>query len=123
MIKNINSHSKYLTVIGGAPHTYINNYGGALQGVGNIRYNTNTQNIEVYDGSTWVTMNMGYADINLTPVAINALEWAEKKRNEELEREQLAQTNPAVKDLLAQIKEKEDQIKMVQTLIKKEVTA
>jgi len=68
-------------------------------------------------------MNMGYADINLTPVAINALEWAEKKRNEELEREQLAQKNPAVKDLLAQIKEKEDQIKMVQTLIKKEVTA
>jgi hypothetical protein len=37
---------------------------------------------------------------------------------EEREREQLAETNPAIKDLVNQIKEKEEQIKMVQTLLK-----
>lgn len=123
MIKNINGYGKYLTVVGGTPSTYIhNNYNSGNQGVGNMRYNTTNQCIEIYDGVTWVTMNMGYADINLTPAAINALEWVEKKRNEELEREHLAQTNPAIKDLLEQIKEKEDQIKMVQKLLKKEVS-
>jgi hypothetical protein len=39
---------------------------------------------------------------------------------EEAERNKLAETNPAIKDLMNQIKEKEEQIKIVQTLIKEE---
>jgi len=51
------------------------------------------------------------------------LEWARKKRNEELELERLAQTSPAIKDLITQIEEKEEQIRVVQALIKEEVKA
>jgi DnaJ-domain-containing protein 1 len=39
-------------------------------------------------------------------------------RLEEIELEQLAKENAAVKDLVDQIKEKQHQLKMIQTLIK-----
>ena len=123
MIKNINGYGKYLTVVGGTPSTYIhNNYNSGNQGVGNMRYNTSTQNTEVFDGNNWVILNMSTPSIGLNSDAESLLDWAREKRNEELEREHLAQTNPAIKDLLEQIKENEDQIKMVQTLLKKEVS-
>jgi hypothetical protein len=121
MIKSIHSSSPFLTVSGGNPgSTYIGNYSNA-PGVGNMRYNPNNQNIEVYDGSTWIILSAHHANINLSDEAVSLLEWARKKRNEELERERLAETSPAIKDLVNQIKDKEEQIKIVQTLLKEEV--
>ena len=120
MIKSIHSSSPFLTISGGNPgSTYIGNFNGT--GVGNMRYNPNSQNIEVYDGSTWIILSAHHANINLTPEAVSLLEWASKKRDEELEIERLAQTNLVVKDLVTQIKDKEEQIKIVQTLIKEEI--
>ena len=123
MIKSIHSSSPFLTVSGGNPgSTYIGNYSNAT-GVGNMRYNPNNQKIEVYDGSTWIILSAHHANINLSDEAVSLLEWARKKRNEELELERLAQTSPAIKDLITQIEEKEEQIRVVQTLIKEEVKA
>ena len=120
MIKSIHSSSPFLTVSGGNPgSTYIGNFNGT--GVGNMRYNPNSQNIEVYDGSTWVILSAHHSTINLTPEAVSLLEWARKKRDEELELERLAETNSTIKDLVMQIKDKQEQIKVVQTLIKEEV--
>jgi hypothetical protein len=121
MIKSIHSSSPFLTVSGGNPgSTYIGNYSNA-PGVGNMRYNPNNQNIEVYDGSTWIILSAHHSNINLSDEAVSLLEWARQKRNEELERERLAETSPAIKDLVNQIKDKEEQIKIVQTLLKEEV--
>ena len=117
MIKNISGGGKYLAVSSGASSTYVNGYSNA-QGVGNMRYNTSTQNIEIYDGSVWITMNSGYATVALTTEAEQLLDWARKKRDEEMSLELLAMNNPTIKDLVNQIKEKQDQIKMVQTLMK-----
>jgi hypothetical protein len=109
-------------VSGGNPgSTYIGNYSTNAPGVGNMRYNPNSQNIEVYDGSTWIILSAHHTNINLSDDAVSLLEWARKKRDEDLERERLAQTNPVIKDLVNQIKDKEEQIKVVQTLIKEEV--
>ena len=117
MIKSIHSSSPFLTVSGGNPgSTYIGNYSNA-PGVGNMRYNPNNQNIEVYDGSTWIILSAHHANINLNTEAVSLLEWARKKRDEELERERLAETNPAIKDLIMQIKDKEEQISMIETLL------
>jgi len=122
MLRGINSRSKYLQVNSGTSSTYVNNYGGSV-GVGNMRYNTSTQTMEVYDGTTWIMLNMSYADVNLSGEAESLLDWVQKKRDEEFMRQALAESNPAIKDLVEQIKEKEDQIKMIQTLMQKEVTA
>jgi hypothetical protein len=120
MIKSIHSSTPFLTISGGNPgSTYIGNFNGT--GVGNMRYNPNSQNIEVYDGNTWIILSAHHANINLNDEAVSLLEWARKKRNEELEMERLAETNSTIKDLVTQIKEKEEQIRIVQTLIKEEI--
>ena len=119
MIKSIHSNSPFITVSGGNPgSTYIGNYSNNAPGVGNMRYNPNSQNIEVYDGSTWIILSAHHANINLSDETVRLLEWARKKRDEELECDRLAQTSPIIKDLVNQIKDKEEQIKMVITLIK-----
>ena len=120
MIKGLYSSSPFITVSGGTPqNTYIGYSNGP--GVGNLRYNPNGNNIEVFDGSSWIVMHTTSATVDLSGEAILLLEWARKKRNEELELERLAETSPAIKDLVNQIKEKQEQIKIVQTLIKEEV--
>jgi hypothetical protein len=121
MIKSIHSSGPFLNVAGGNPgSTYIGNYSNS-PGVGNMRYNPNSQNIEVYDGNTWIILSAHHSTISLTPDAVSLLEWARQKRDQELELERLAQTSPVIKDLITQIKDKEEQIKIVQTLIKEEV--
>lgn len=117
MIKGLTTTGKYMQVIGGPSSTYVNSFSGA-QGIGNLRFNTTNQTLEVYDGNNWTTMNMGIPIIGLTGEAESLLDWARQKRAEEWERERLAESNPTIKDLLSQIKEKEEQIKMVQTLLK-----
>jgi len=121
MIKYIASSGKYTNVIGGPATNYINNHIGA-QGVGNLRFNTSNQSMEVYDGMSWITLQMGHVNVGLNAEAESILDWAKKKRDEEIEIDLLAAANPAIKNLLEQIKEKEDQIQMVMTLIKKEVS-
>ena len=49
-----------------------------------------------------------------------ALAWVRKKYREEQELEKLAEDNPAVADLVNQIKEKQSQLEMVKTLLKKD---
>jgi hypothetical protein len=120
MIKNLLSSGKYISVLGGGATNYINNYTGA-QGVGNIRFNTVNQTMEVYDGNNWIQLYMGNATVGLNAEAEALLDWAKKKRDEEIEIDLLAAANPTIKDLLEQIKEKEDQIQMVMNLIQKEV--
>jgi hypothetical protein len=109
-----------MNVVGGHPAAnYINNYSGA-QGVGNLRFNTTNQSIEVYDGSIWMTLQMGHVNVGLNAEAESLLDWARYKRQEELELEALASTNSTIKDLLNTIKQKQEQISIVRTLIKKE---
>jgi hypothetical protein len=116
MIKSLHSNSPFIQVSGGTPHnTYIGHGNGP--GVGNLRFNPNSNNIEVFDGSSWITMYSSSATIGLDNEAVSLLEWARKKRNEELELERLAETNATLKDLVAKVKETQEQIKIVQTLI------
>ena len=121
MIKSLSTSSPFITVSGGNPgSTYIGNYSSA-PGVGNMRYNPNSQNIEVYDGNVWVILSSQHSIINLSSDAVSLLEWARKKRDEELTLQRLAESSPVIKDLVNQIKDKQEQISVVKTLIKEEV--
>jgi succinate dehydrogenase/fumarate reductase-like Fe-S protein len=74
--------------------------------------------MEVFDGNNWVTLNMAMPSIGLNADAESLLDWARQKRNEELELQALAQEHPSIKDLVNDIENKKDQIKMIRTLIK-----
>ena len=121
MIKTINGSGRYLMVNGGYPATtYINTSSGYMN-VGDVRYNTNMQRLEVYDGNMWMELNTSHASVGLTPDAEYAIDWAIKKQREDMELEVLAKSNPTIADLISQKKELDDKIKMVQTLMKEEV--
>lgn len=89
---------------------------------GMVRYNGNFQGMEVYDGNIWQAINSNYSTVSLSGDVVELLEWARKKRNEEVELLKLAEEHPIIRSLMDEIKHKEDQLKMVQTLVKKEVS-
>ena len=110
---------EYMNVTSSKGATPYINTGHPITGM--VSYDGSSQSMKVYDGSTWMTVGGGVANIHLTPQAISILKWAEQKMLEEAERNKLAETTPAIKDLMNQIKEKEEQIRIVQSLIKEEV--
>jgi len=109
MIKGIAQSGRYTTVTNSNTSTYVNSYSGQ-QGVGNMRYNTSNQCMEVFDGSSWVMLNMSYATVGLTPDAESLLDWAKEKRNEELAWESLAKDNQAVKIALENLNKARQQL-------------
>jgi hypothetical protein len=118
MIKTVNGAGRYVMVQGGLPATtYINTSSGYMN-VGDVRFNTSMQMLEVYDGNRWIEMNTSHASVGLTPDAEIALDWATKKRNEELALEAKAKDNPAIADLLEQRKTIDEKIKVIEILTK-----
>jgi hypothetical protein len=109
MIKNITASGRYIQVSGGNASTYINGNHGA-QGVGNMRYNTSNQQMEVYDGNTWIMINMDHASVGLNSEGESLLDWARKKRDEELAWESLAKDNQAVKIALDNLEQAKRQL-------------
>ena len=106
MIKGINPSGRYITVVNGSSSNYINNYSGA-QGVGNVRYNTTNQNMEVFDGNSWQMLNMNYASVGLNSDAESLLDWAQQERNRQFKREQLIKDNPALQKAYEAVKRAE----------------
>jgi hypothetical protein len=123
MIKNI-SGGKGLVVSGGSYNTgswpYINM---TNHSAGDVRYNGTISTLEVYDGMAWLPIQSAHVLVEFDQDTYSVLNWARKKQAEEAERDKLAETNPTMKSLIAQLKEKEDQIEMVKILLKSEVKA
>jgi hypothetical protein len=115
MIKDITASGRYVQVISSNSSTYVNNYSGS-QGVGNMRYNTSTQNMEVFDGSTWVQLNMGYASVGLNSEAESLLDWARKKRDQETEWYKLASNSEAVRIALEQFEQAKQRLELTAIL-------
>ena len=109
MISNVFPTGKYVQVSGGTASTYINNYSSS-QGVGNMRYNTSNQRMEVFDGNNWQQLNMGSASVGLSPEAESLLDWAQEKRNEEMAWHSLAKENQAVKIALDNLEQARRQL-------------
>jgi hypothetical protein len=117
MIGTISSGSPHIQVDGGASSTYVNGYSGS-QGVGNLRYNTSVQKMEVYDGSIWQTLNLGHTTVRLSGSAESALTWVMAKINEEQRLKELAKDHPVIQDLLDQQAKINEQLKVAENLVK-----
>jgi hypothetical protein len=117
MIKGVNTSGRYLAVQGGQPSsTYVNSFNGA-QGVGNIRYNTSNQVIEVFDGSNWQVLSTSYATIELTPDTESLLEWARLERTKQRVREERIQSNPALQKAYEAVVRAEEKFHLLDTII------
>ena len=119
MIKNItpgsgisvnNNHSTWPSF-----YNTVSNSGNGL--VGQIRYNGSTQNLEVYDGNSWLIMNSAYPTIDLAPHVQAVVAWAQTKMAEESRRKELAAKHPIVADALDALQRAEEQIQIVTALV------
>ena len=81
---------------------------------GMLRYVGN--NIEVYDGSSWMPLQSSYPQIELSGDVLVVIQWAQKKMQEEAEARALAEKYPAVADALEHVRESQEQLKTVVTL-------
>ena len=67
--------------------------------IGSVKYNTNSQNLEVYDGYGWLPIPKSTPTISLDQETINVLEWAKSAMQREKEIEELSKEYPMIADL------------------------
>jgi len=115
MIKSILQSGRYLTVTGNGAYPYISSYGNGM-GTGNMRFNTQTQNVEVYDGNQWIACSTGSVSVGLNSDAESLLDWARIKRDEESRIVALAAKHPTIADALAAVQLAEEKLQVVTAL-------
>jgi hypothetical protein len=110
MIKGIYSGGKYVQVNNGqTPSVSIYNSGnsfsnGAQGFAGQLRYNTNNQSMEVFDGNMWQIISTSVAQVGLSPIAEEALDWVRQKMQEEKDLFERMKRHPGLKDSYDQFK-------------------
>jgi len=118
MIKTINAGTG-ITVNSGY-NTWPSFYNSPSNGnslVGQLRYNGSSQNLEVYDGSTWIMMANMHPTIELTGDVQMVLNWARAKMAEEARIRELAAKHPSVADALQAVAHAEEQVRIVAALV------
>lgn len=92
---------------------YINqNINNPMQGMIRI----NGSEVQAFDGNGWINMTTSYATVQLTGDAESLLDWARKKRMEEMAWEALATDNQAVKIALDNLEQAKRQLAITATL-------
>jgi hypothetical protein len=84
--------------------------------VGQLQFNTHSQQLEVYNGISWQQLNQGTYYVGLNPRAEDILDWADKKMHEEREARAMAEQYPAVADAMGAVREAEQQLKTIVAL-------
>lgn len=85
--------------------------------IGQIRYNGSSQNMEVYDGSSWLTMAPAHPTVELSGEVQSILNWARIKMAEEARFKELADKHPSVADALQAVAKAEEQVRIVAALV------
>ena len=115
-ITNITSNSPYVHV-----RTYEGNkpyISPGSQSAGMMRYNTSSQNMEVYDGISWQTLGMGNATIELSGLVQNAIAWAVTQMEKEAEMKRLAEKNPSIAHAVENVEQAKKELELIYQLTK-----
>lgn len=99
------------------PSFYNNSASNNNTLVGQVRYNGSSQNLEVYDGMTWLTMPASYPMVELSSEVQTILNWAKTKMAEELRLKQLAIRHPSLQHALDRLQHAQEQVQIVEALV------
>ena len=114
MIKSFTQSSKYVTAfMGSSSDPY---FSMSAPSAGMLRFNGDTRNFEVYNGSSWMSMNGTSASVSMTPDAEQAISWAIQKMAEEKAWKELAENNQAVKIALDNLEQARQQLNITAKL-------
>jgi len=104
MIKGVMSGSGINVQGGQITYPYIpQNSNNPIQGM--IR--VNGQDIQVFDGSSWLTLSQSWPTIELNGETQAILQWAREQRDRQAQRETLVKNNPALANALVAIERAE----------------
>ena len=93
MIKNLSQSGAFMQVSSYYPPQI---YGNG-QSAGQVRYNTSTQQMEVYDGNIWIAISQTVT-VGLSMPAEEAIRWAQDKMDEERSLKKRLEKHPGLKD-------------------------
>lgn len=110
MIKGLMGTQGITVSAGNTSVPYINqNTNNPLQGMIRIW----GSDMQVYDGTSWITMNTSYATASLDQDTQDLLSWARAQRTMALNRMTLAQNNPALMRALEAVKRAEENFELL----------
>jgi hypothetical protein len=112
MLKDITASGRYVVANGnsGSSMPYVpSNANNPIQGMIRI----NNQDMQVFDGSGWVTMYNSVASVGLTPETEALLDWVKSKQRQEIELLELASQNQAVLTALENVKKAQEQLTII----------
>lgn len=93
MIKGITGGTNLVVNGGSVSFPYVPmNSNNPIQGMVRV----SGQDMQVFDGSAWITMGASYASISLDAEAQDLLQWARTQRQLDLNRKILIKNNPAL---------------------------
>jgi hypothetical protein len=81
---------------------------------GMIRYVNN--NLEVYDGSSWLPLQSSYPTIELDGITQEAIQWTRRRMEEEKRMLELAKKHPTVADALAAREQADEAVRIAVAL-------
>ena len=73
--------------------------------------------MQVYDGTSWLSVNGGVATVDLTARTKKVLEWAEHEMLLQAQYQELAKKNPAVEDALRAVEESKQKLRVIAALV------
>jgi hypothetical protein len=117
MIKGLQGISGITVSGGNASVPYVNQNGNnPITGMVRVW----GSDVQVFDGSSWITMGSSYATVSLDQDVLDIVQWARKKRDEEMTWQSLAKDNKAVKIALDNLEQAKEQLKITAHLAKEE---
>ena len=95
MIKGITGGQGIIAGGGSVSYPYVPmNNNNPIQGMLRL----NGQDIQVFDGSNWITLSASYATVSLDAESQDLLQWARTQRTLEMNRKFLIENNPALEN-------------------------
>jgi hypothetical protein len=114
MINSFTQASKYITAYMGSNNDPY--FSMSAPSAGMLRFNGDTRNMEVYDGSSWRLMTGTSASVSMHPDAEKAIEWALKRIEQEKQWYELASNNEAVRIALDQLEQAKTKLELTAIL-------
>ena len=114
MITGIGGNSEYINVTNSYSNVPYVSPNSSVPMMGMVR--VNGQNLEVYNGSSWMMITGGYPMVDVSDQTKEILRWAEAKMNMEREIMKLVETNPTVADAYQTYQDAADKLTVVMKL-------
>lgn len=114
MIKGLTGSSNVIVNGGSTSFPYVPyNSNNPIQGMLRL----NGQDLQVFDGSAWVNLGSSYASVDLSADAQSLLQWAREQRDKQRKREQLIDTNPALRKAFEAIQRAEANFNLIEKFV------